>query len=252
MKTVRNLLTYSFSALLALLLAACGGHKGEESHAHGASGEEGHGHGHEEGVTFSEKTGLSVPKETAEFIGLEIIDVEEREIAATTEFTAQVYNAQSNVVLASGFVSREIGSLLKRGTALAGQTPNGIVADVRVTAVKTNAPNGLVEALLEIPSGTTFKIGDVVTIPVQTGAKGKVVTVPKRALLKTVEGHFVYTVSGERLVRAPVKVGAINHEFVEITDGLYAGDQIAVQPVMTLWLAELQSIRGGKACADGH
>jgi hypothetical protein len=25
-----------------------------------------------------------------------------------------------------------------------------------------------------------------------------------------------------------------------------------VQPVMTLWLAELQSLRGGKACADGH
>jgi hypothetical protein len=39
---------------------------------------------------------------------------------------------------------------------------------------------------------------------------------------------------------------------VQITDGLYAGDQVVVQPVMSLWLAELQSLRGGKACADGH
>jgi hypothetical protein len=49
-----------------------------------------------------------------------------------------------------------------------------------------------------------------------------------------------------------VKLGAINHEWAEVTDGLYAGDQIVVSPVMTLWLAELQSLRGGKACADGH
>ena len=29
-------------------------------------------------------------------------------------------------------------------------------------------------------------------------------------------------------------------------------DEVVVNPVMTLWMAELQSIRGGKACADGH
>ena len=75
---------------------------------------------------------------------------------------------------------------------------------------------------------------------------------PRAALLQTAEGNFVYTVSGERFVRAAVKVGVLNDEFVEITDGLYAGDQVAAQPVMTLWLAELQSLRGGKACADGH
>ena len=53
-------------------------------------------------------------------------------------------------------------------------------------------------------------------------------------------------------MRAPVKLGVVNHEFAEVTDGLYAGDQIVVQPVMTLWMAELQSLRGGKACTDGQ
>lgn len=39
---------------------------------------------------------------------------------------------------------------------------------------------------------------------------------------------------------------------LQVTDGLYAGDQIVVQPVMTLWMAELQSLRGGKVCSDGQ
>ena len=75
---------------------------------------------------------------------------------------------------------------------------------------------------------------------------------PRSSIFRTTEGDFVYTVNGEHFVRAPVKLGRVNHDFAEVTDGLYAGDQIVVQPVMTLWMAELQSIRGGKACADGH
>ena len=79
-----------------------------------------------------------------------------------------------------------------------------------------------------------------------------VVSVPHSALLRTIEGDFVYTVSGERFVRTAVRLGVVNHAFAEVTDGLLDGDRIVVHPVTTLWLAELQSIRGGKACADGH
>jgi multidrug efflux pump subunit AcrA (membrane-fusion protein) len=59
-------------------------------------------------------------------------------------------------------------------------------------------------------------------------------------------------VNGFYYVRTPVKVGASGGEHVEITDGLYAGDEIVVSPVMSLWLAELQVLRGGKACTCGH
>jgi multidrug efflux pump subunit AcrA (membrane-fusion protein) len=74
------------------------------------------------------------------------------------------------------------------------------------------------------------------------------VTIPRAALLGCSEGHFVYTVSGEHLVRAAVKVGASTEEWVEIKDGLYAGDQVALQPVMSLWMTELAAIKGGQAC----
>jgi multidrug efflux pump subunit AcrA (membrane-fusion protein) len=89
-----------------------------------------------------------------------------------------------------------------------------------------------------------------VTVP--NGSEKTVVSIPRSALLQTAEGNFVYTVSGNRFVRTTIKIGARNDKFVEVVDGLYAGDQVVVKPVMTLWLAELQAIRGGKACADGH
>src|SRR5437867_2607246 len=60
------------------------------------------------------------------------------------------------------------------------------------------------------------------------------------------EGDFVYTASGKHFVRAAIKTDEANADFVGVTDGLYAGDRIVTQPVMTLWLAELQAIRGGK------
>jgi multidrug efflux pump subunit AcrA (membrane-fusion protein) len=111
--------------------------------------------------------------------------------------------------------------------------------------------SGMVEVVVEILDGATSpSVGSFVTVIVPTGKEEKVVSVPRSALLRTSEGNFVYTVSGERFVRAAVKLGVVNGEFAEVADGLYAGDQIALKPVMTLWLAELQAIRGGKACSD--
>ena len=91
-------------------------------------------------------------------------------------------------------------------------------------------------------------MGAYVEAVVPAGKAETVVAIPASALLKTAEGNFVYTVSGDRLLRAEVKVGEINNDIVDVKDGLYAGDQIVVNPVMTLWMAELQSIRGGKSC----
>ena len=58
--------------------------------------------------------------------------------------------------------------------------------------------------------------------------------------------------NGKFYLRTAVKVGAMNEQAVEITDGLYSGDEIVASPVMSLWMAELQVLRGGKACTCGH
>jgi len=42
-----------------------------------------------------------------------------------------------------------------------------------------------------------------------------------------------------------VKVGARSPDFVEINDGLYAGDVVVAAPAEQLWLAELRLTKGG-------
>ena len=41
-------------------------------------------------------------------------------------------------------------------------------------------------------------------------------------------------------------------EATEVGDGLLEGDEIAVAGAQGLWLAELQAVKGGVGCADGH
>ena len=61
-----------------------------------------------EGVTFKEGKGLRVAKNTADFIGLKIVDVVEQKVAPPLRFTAKVYRpaANSHNAMASAFVRK--------------------------------------------------------------------------------------------------------------------------------------------------
>lgn len=76
--------------------------------------------------------------------------------------------------------------------------------------------------------------------------------VPSAAVLRTVKGDFVYVANGEWFLRTPVKLGVTDGAWTEIKEGLYEGDRIVTQGARSVWLAELQAINGGVACADGH
>ena len=78
------------------------------------------------------------------------------------------------------------------------------------------------------------------------------VVVPGTATLRTSEGDFVFVANGPRWLRNKVKLGAVSAENAEVIDGLLEGDVIAIAGVWGLWLAELQAIKGGVGCADGH
>ena len=190
-----------------------------------------------------------------------------RRVSSTLQFSAQVYRAASETqlasaqpaltttALASGVVGASDAASLREGLSI-GVTP-GETNTLRGQVVRLNRElekaGGQVEVLLAIDDerGRLAK-GAFVSVTAALGGEKNVVSVPRSALFRTTEGDFVYTVSGDRFVRAAVQLGTVNHDFAEVTDGLYSGDQVVVTPVMTLWLAELQSIRGGKACADGH
>lgn len=218
-------------------------------------------------VEFKEGHGIALHPKIKKNIDLKVAEVSEVPVAA--EFSIPLYITKEAEGIqqvafepgresrseASGGISKEKAAQLQPGQEvqlrvdLLGSNPTakGIVKRVETTAspalgdyevvVETNSP---------FPRGT--RLEGIFHLP----AGDAVTAVPRSALLKTVEGWFVYAVNEAFYLRTPVKLGATSGEVAEITDGLYAGDQIVVSPVNDLWMAELQILRGGKSCTCGH
>lgn len=119
-------------------------------------------------------------------------------------------------------------------------------SQARETATATPAP------------AATYKTGHGLQLSPAAAAFAGVATaefdgrLPAAALLRTVKGDFVYVANGEWLLRTPVTVATNDGLHFTLKDGLYEGDRVATAGVRALWLAELQAINGGVACADGH
>ena len=181
-----------------------------------------------------------------------------RKVNGQLTFTAQVYGETGpvarRVTLASAWVEPALAKLVSAGLDIVAVTADtnsltGVVTRV-VSTADTNAP---VEVLLEFPAGSDeLRLGDFLRATVSTPGMEDVAVIPHAALLRTAEGTFVYVVNGVRLKRTAVKLGGEQDGVIEVRDGLLAGDKIAVSGVPLLWLAELQGLRSGKACADGH
>jgi multidrug efflux pump subunit AcrA (membrane-fusion protein) len=200
---------------------------------------------------FSANKGLSLPEQTRQSLGLKIVEVAERKIESTLTFQVKVYQTVKGRALASGGVSAEdakhlqvgenVPVLLNEGTTLTGKI---VGIDTRMLSATASA-----EVLVEIPQAPESVAGGTFAkVSVSQKSAENVISIPAQALLINTEGQFVYTVSGEHLVRTAIKTGASNAEFVEITDGLYSGDQVVLQPVMSLWMTELAAVKGGQAC----
>ncbi|MBI4624069.1 MAG: efflux RND transporter periplasmic adaptor subunit [Verrucomicrobia bacterium] len=74
---------------------------------------------------------------------------------------------------------------------------------------------------------------------------------PAAALLRTVQGDFVFVANGEWFLRTPVTVSAVDGAAFTVTNGLYEGDTVVTRGMRALWLAELHNLRAGQACARG-
>lgn len=217
----------------------------------------------ENGAQFKEDQGVALTDSMKKAIGLKVAEVEETEVAPSFSVMLHVmpdgggiqrvsFSPTANA--ASGWLTAEQAALVKLGMDV----------DLRTESPGAPRESGVVKRIEKAPYQTLgdFEVTVESTTPLETGARvlatfhapaGEAVTaIPLSALLKTAEGSFVYAANSEFYVRTPVKVGAMSEDHAEITDGLYAGDQVVVSPVMSLWLAELQVLRGGKACSCGH
>jgi hypothetical protein len=203
------------------------------------------------GPQYSAKSGLLVPEDTRQSLGLRIVEVSEQKVPATFELQLRVYQIGNPASRACGTVTPEQAKHLKTGQVVQVRSRGGNSAMAKVTGVSSQLQKatGMMELLVEISQAPDeFAVGTFVKGTIILDSTESVVTIPRTALLQCSDGHSVYTVSGEHFVRTMVKVGAASADFVEIKDGLYAGDQVVLQPVMSLWMTELAAVKGGQAC----
>jgi hypothetical protein len=228
-------------ALMVLTVVGCQPKSGES-----ATSEE----SVEIGPKYSAKNGLFVPDDTRQSLGLKVIEVTEQKVPATLDIQLRVYQQGNEFILASATVTPEEAKLLKRGQKVHA-TANGSILTGSVSTVddRLQKATGTAEVLVELSrSNETASVGAFLSASVALESEATVVSIPRAALLECSDGHSVYTVSGDSFVRTSVKVGAMAGDLVEIKDGLFAGDQVVSQPVMSLWMTELAAVKGGQAC----
>ncbi len=201
----------------------------------------------ENGAQYKKDKGIALTDVMKKAIGLKIAEVAEEKI--TPSFSIALSSSANEV---TGWLTAAQAALVKPGMEIELRAADAPMVRATVKRVEKAPYATLGEFEVAVETATPLETGVRVQATFRGAAGEAVTSVPRGALLTTAEGSFVYAVNGEFYVRTPVKVGAMSNEHAEITDGLYSGDQIVTSPVMSLWLAELQVLRGGKACTCGH
>jgi hypothetical protein len=231
---------------LALLCApACREQPGHaEDQEHGAEGHD-HEHGGEtaHGARFKAGKGITLSDEVRKLMELQTTEAALGTTAPQRPFHAQVYRSGATS-FASAILPVAALPVPSAGAAVSLKTGEGEAFTGIITAVHTNsaAAFGGIELLLEVP----------VTLPLNSqlrgelaSAKREAVQVPEGAILRTVEGAFVYVQNGAAYRRTAVQTGGVQQGMVEVVAGLPAGAEVVAYPVQTLWLIELRAVKGG-------
>ena len=198
----------------------------------------------ENGAQFREGKGVALTALMAESIRLQTAEVQEEKIAPAFTLSLQ---AMQRGTEASGWLTADQAARVQPGMEVKIGSAQGSVLRIEKAAYAT-----LGDFEVTVQTTEPIEAGSAITATFRFPAGDAVTAIPQTALLTTAEGTFVYAKNDEFYLRTPVKVGARSGDHVEITDGLYTGDEIVTTPVMSLWLAELQILRGGKACNCGH
>ena len=258
MKALRFIASLSALLVSASLFVGCSRKEGdgkEEAHA------KDDGHGHEEespsGASFKAGKGVMVVDETRKILGIEVADVSEHKLPNQVRLTVQVFGEKHHHLLnsddhtgcdvhGSGFVSANTAAVVKPGQPV--ELLKSTNAPLRgvVLSVQKALALGESEVVIGVSNSTAaLKPGEFAPARINVPRDEAVAAIPQSALLRTSEGTFVYAVNGDAYFRTAVKIGSETDGWVEITDGLLAGDQVVTKPVQTLWLIELRATKGG-------
>lgn len=215
---------------------------------------------HEEspsGASFKLGKGVMLTDETSKILGLETLEVAEEKLPQVVRFNIQIFGETHRFthldidhtgcdIHGSGFLPTDKVSLVESKQPVKLLTDRNEMLDGFVVAVQKQLAYDETEIVVGVTSaGTKLKDGEFVAATITLPRDEAVTVVTKSSLLRTSEGTFVYVTNGNAYYRTAVKVGSESDNKIEITDGLFAGDQVVTKPVETLWLIELRATKGG-------
>lgn len=244
MKPSMKILGIALLLFLALCTASCtDSQASSKEHASEATPEN--------GAQFKEGKGVALTDVMAKSINIKTGEVTEENITPTLFIQLQTFHQGKEVC---GWLTAEQASGVRPGLEvdLHVAQPKAAHLKGKVTRIAKSSINTSGDFEITVETPTTLEAGTAISATLRLDASEGRTAIPKSALLSTAEGNFAYAKNGEFYVRTPIKVGLISEGHVEITDGLYSGDEVVTSAVMSLWLAELQVLRGGKACTCGH
>lgn len=204
----------------------------------------------EELKLFEKGKGLRLPDETCEVMGVETLEVTEKLFHKQVEVSAQVYeNGRENPARALARVRAEQVANLKPGTAVTLLAPGVGTNGISGTLTRLDNLGSEAEALLEFadPNGR-FPVGSFVSAVITASEAHSALAVPEDSVIRGVAGPFVYTTNGAHFTRTPVRTGSAADGFIEVVDGLYAGDSVVAKGVERMWMVELYALKGGTPC----
>lgn len=230
-------------ATAALCLLGCDDRDADEPPAISARGEE----------LFQEGRGLRLPDEMKRSLDVETVEVSERAMAQELKRPAHVFRAASG--------SQPGAAVVWLNESDATKTPPGQRVSLRsrdeltftgtLVRLEQRLTNllGQSEAVVEFTDpGQPISVGSLLTAAFFSATTNSVTAVPAAAVVRGVAGTFVYTVNGAHYIRTPVQLGTESDGWVEVTDGLYAGDLVVARGVNALWNIELCALKGGTPC----
>lgn len=209
------------------------------------------------GASFKPGKGVILTDETRKILGVEIADVTKENLPRVIRFSAQIFGETHRFIHldmdhtgcdihGSGFLPPDKATEIESKQLVKLLTSTGETLDGSVVAVKKTIAHGETEIIVGVTgAGTKLKDGEFVTATITLPREEAVTVIPSSALLRTAEGTFVYTVNGNAYYRTAVKAGSKADGKIEITDGLFSGDEVVTKPVQTLWIIELRATKGG-------
>jgi multidrug efflux pump subunit AcrA (membrane-fusion protein) len=201
---------------------------------------------------FRKGKGVWLPEKIRSDFGLVVEEVSERQFLKSVRKPAQVFRMGGKGEPGEAVVSLSTSEArdLRMGDRVALNVAEGpaLSGTLKQMDKQMESLSGRVEGIIEFTAGEGLKAGSFVEVEfgVRNGTTG--LAVPEQAILKTAGGDFVYARNGEHLIRTLVRTGAKEDGFVEVEEGLYAGDAVVTKGIENVWLVELSALKGGKPC----